>query len=202
MSTTPDTPGSITLTTPIDRLPGVGLKRAHALASLGLTNLGRLIAHLPMRHERLAGEAPIAELTPGHHVSTRGDITATRPVAFGRRPRFEAVLMDETGRLDLVWFNQNYLRDRIHPGCRLRVQGELKRRGNTLQIVNPRWELLPLDAEEPPSRQERLRPVYPASERIKSWEIETTIARVLDHALPLIEEHLPDDFRSERNLPT
>lgn len=197
-----DTLDQIELTTPIDRLPGVGPKRAHALADLGLTNLGKLVAHLPMRHEFQAGEAKIAELTPGLIVSARGDVTATRPVAFGRKPRFEAVLMDETGRLDLVWFNQNYLRDKIHPGARLRVQGELKRRANKLQLANPRWELLPLDGEEPASRRERLRPVYPASEGVKSWEIETTISGVLDRALPLIEEHLPDGFRRERNLPT
>ena len=107
--------------------------------------------------------------------------------------------MDGTGRLDLVWFNQNFLRDKIHPGARLRVQGELKRRGAKLQLANPRWE--PLGDDEPASRRERLRPVYPASERVKSWEIEQTIAGVLDQAVGQIEEHLPEAFRRERNLP-
>ncbi|MDQ7013028.1 MAG: ATP-dependent DNA helicase RecG [Planctomycetota bacterium] len=202
MSRGVDSETKIGLTTTVDKLPGIGLKRAHGLASLGLTNLGKLIAHLPMRHEVQAGEAKIAELKPGQVVSARGDVTATRPSAFGRRPRFEAVLTDETGRLDLVWFNQNYLQQRIHAGARLRVQGELRQRGNKMQIANPRWELLPLDGEEPASREERVRPVYPASERVKSWEIETSIAGVLDLALPMIEEHLPESFRRERNLPT
>lgn len=191
----------IGLTTTVDRLPGISPKRAHGLAGLGLTNLGKLIAHLPMRHEVQEGEAKIAELTPGQVVSARGDVTATRPSVFGRKPRFEAVLTDETGRLDLVWFHQTYLQQRIHAGARLRVQGELRRRGSSLQMSNPRWELLPMDGEEPPARESRIRPVYPASERIKSWEIETAIAGVLDLALPMIEEHLPDAFRSERNLP-
>jgi ATP-dependent DNA helicase RecG len=199
MASPPDQPAPPDLTTPIDKLPGVGARRAHALAALGMTNLGKLIAHLPMRHEFQAGEAKIAELTPGQIVSTRGDITATRPVFIGRLPRFEAVLMDGTGRLDLVWFNQNFLRDKIHPGARLRVQGELKRRGAKLQLANPRWE--PLGDDEPASRRERLRPVYPASERVKSWEIEQTIAGVLDQAVGQIEEHLPEPFRRERNLP-
>ena len=88
MASPPDQPTPPDLTTPIDKLPGVGSKRAHALAALGLTNLGKLIAHLPMRHEFQAGEAKIAELTPGQIVSTRGDITATRPVFMGRLPRF------------------------------------------------------------------------------------------------------------------
>lgn len=193
---------AVSLTTTVDRLPGIGPKRAHALAALGLTNLGKLVAHLPMRHEFHAGESPIAELTPGQVGSVRGDVTDTRPVRFGRRPRFEAVLMDDSGRLDLVWFNMLYLQEKIRPGARLRVQGEPKRRGNMVQMVNPRWELLPLEGEEPPSRRERIRPVYPASERVKSWEIELAIGGVLDLALPLIEEHLPERFRRERSLPT
>ena len=196
-----DSETEIGLTTTVDRLPGIAPTRAHALAALGLTNLGKLIAHLPMRHEVQAGEAKIGELVPGQVVSARGDVTATRPSGFGKRPRLEAVLMDETGRLDLVWFNQMYLRDKIQAGARLRVQGELRQRGNMMQIANPRWELLPLDGEEPPTRESRIRPVYPASERIKSWEIEAAIAGVLDIALPLIEEHLPESFRRERNLP-
>ena len=198
----PDAAELIELTTPVDRAPGIGLKRAQALAALGLTNVGKLIAHLPMRHEVQAGEAKIQELVPGQVVSARGDVTDTRPVHFGSKPRFEAVLMDETGRLDLVWFNQLYLRDRIHPGARLRVQGELRRRGHKLQIANPRWELLPLDGAEPAARRERIRPVYPASERIKSWEIEAAIREVLDPALARIEEHLPADYRKRRELPT
>lgn len=195
-------PETIELTTPIDRVPGIGLKRAHGLASLGLTNVGKLIAHLPLRHEFQAGEAMIKDLVPGQVVSARGDITATRPVFFGSRHRFEAVLMDETGRLDLVWFNQTYLRDKIHPGDRVRVQGELKRRGHKLQIANARWEVLPTGGEEPASRRERIRPIYPASERIKSWEIDVAVRGVLDAALAQIEEHLPEAFRRERGLPT
>ena len=202
MSLEADPTPPLTLTTPIDRVPGVTLARAHALAALGITNVGKLIAHLPMRHEFQAGEAKIAELVPGQIVSARGDVTATRPVFFGRRPRFEVVLVDETGRVDLVWFNQNYLKTRIHAGSRLRVQGELKRRGHKLQIANARWEVLPEGGEEPPGRRERLRPVYPASERVKSWEIEAAIAEVLTAAVAQIEEHLPEAFRKERNLPT
>ncbi len=193
--------GRVLLTTPIDKVPGMPKARAHGLARLGLTNVGRLIAHLPMRHEFQAGEGKIGSLTPGVVASTRGEVSATRPVNFGRMPRFEAVLVDETGRLDVIWFRQTYLKNRIHAGARLRVQGEVKRRGSALQMINPRWELLALDKPEPPIRAARLRPIYPASEAIKSWEIEKTIEQVLDDALPQIEDHLPDAFRKERNLP-
>src|SRR6516162_6338424 len=103
----------ISLATPVEQLPGVTRKRALALATLGLTNLGKLLAYLPMRHERLEAEAEVSQLSHDQNISTRGQITATRVVMKSRRPRFEAVLIDPSGRLDLVWFNATYLREKI-----------------------------------------------------------------------------------------
>ena len=196
---------SLTLTTPLRDVAAIGTSRADALATLGLTNVGRLIAHVPTRHERHEAETNIADIQPGHIVSARGEITATRVAgvrgyATGRKGRFEAVLIDHTGRLDLVWFNQSYLRDTIMPGHRLRVQGLAKSRGPGLQIANPRFEILD-QRDEPPQGDERYRPVYPAGERVSSHEIESAVAAVLEDALPLIDDHLPAPYLDERALP-
>jgi ATP-dependent DNA helicase RecG len=188
------------LATPLAEVEGIGPSLARGLKTLGLTNVGRLIAHLPLRHEHLEAEAAIVELTPGSIISARGEVTATRFVQH-RTPRFEAVLVDPTGRLDLVWFHMGYLRDKIHAGMRLRVQGKLARRGRFLQVINPKWDAIE-DEADPAPREERLRPVYPASERVKSVQIERAVGEVLERALPLIEDHLPEEFRRERNLPS
>lgn len=195
-------PEPITLTTTVDALPGVGAEAALGLRALGLTNLGRLVAHLPMRHELLEAESTIDQLQVGVNGSVRGEVTATRPVPRGPKPRFHAVLVDDSGRLELLWFNALYLRDKIAPGVRLRVHGVARPYKGGLQMINPRFEVLREGADDPPTRERRLRPVYPASERCDTRVIERVIARNLAHALPLIEDHLPDAFRADRALPT
>lgn len=191
----------ITLGSSLDAIPGVGPGRAALLAELGLTNVGKLLAHLPHRHEQLEAEARIADLAAGQIVSTRGQVTATRIVRRGRRPRFEVVLMDSSGRLDLVWFNSLYLRDRITIGMWLRVQGKAVKRGPGLQLANPKFQ--PVDAEAPPEQTEAyLRPVYPATERVPSRMIEEVMRKALPAALRLIEDHLPEAFRKARGLPS
>ncbi|MGD9690538.1 MAG: ATP-dependent DNA helicase RecG [Phycisphaerales bacterium] len=189
-----------TLATPLSELPGVTPRVAEHMRGLGVKNLGQCIAYLPMRHERQEAETSIRDLAPGRIVSARGTVTATRVVR-GRTPRFEAVLCDDTGRLDLVFFNQTYLRDRLFPGARLRVQGKSVRRGGGLQLANPRIEVLPESRDEPASRDSRLRPVYPASESITSARIEALLTRVLPLALPLIHDHFDAAFRTPRELP-
>jgi len=193
----------LSLTTPIDALPTVTPDRAAAFRRLGIPTLAHLVHHIPMRHERQEAEATIDALEVGKIVSARGEITDTRWVPRQRRPRFEALLVDPTGQIELIWFNQPYLVGRVHPGMRVRVQGKTDRKaGRRLRIVNPRWEALRPERDEPEAREARLRPVYHAAEDLPSWMIEQAVARVLDDALPLIEDHLPEEYRRERSLPT
>jgi ATP-dependent DNA helicase RecG len=181
----------------------VGADGAELLGELGVRVAGQLVAYLPSRHEHRLAEAPIAQLADGAIVTARGEITACQYFPRGPRPRFQGVLMDETGRLDLVWFNSPFIRSRVHPGMRLRVWGTAKRRGRTssLQIVNPRIEVLDLAKDEPDESGEKWRPVYPASERMPSHRIAVIVGRVLPLALPLIEDHLPQTYRTTRELP-
>jgi len=194
-------PTEAALTTPLSLVKGIGPRTAESLAELGLNNVGKLIAHLPMRHERHEAETTIGELTADRIVSARGEITATRLVR-GRAPRFEAVLIDDTGRLDLTWFNQTYLAKKIKPGMHLRVQGTAKKYGPGLQMVNATFETIDPEREQLDARGARLRPVYPASQAISSKQIEKAIAVVLARAVALIEDHLSAEFCRARNMPT
>jgi len=191
--------GAITLLSPLVGLKGIGPKAAADLAGLGMTRLGHLVAHLPTRHERIEAEAPLRSLKAEQIVAARGEVTATRLAGTRGKERLEAVLCDDTGRIDLVWFNGAFLRTKIMPGARLRVQGKTKQRGPGLQLANPTYEII--EGDEAPS-EARIRPVYPASEAITSKRIERAVAAVLDRALPLIEDHLPEAYRRERALPT
>jgi ATP-dependent DNA helicase RecG len=39
---------------------------------------------------------------------------------------FRAILSDNTGTLEVTWFNQRYLEDRIKPGMQLVVSGKIE----------------------------------------------------------------------------
>ena len=202
----PSTPlsgdGPLTLASSVKEVSGIGARRAAALLELGIKTVGQLIQHLPMRHERLEAESRIEDVVPGANSSARGTVTATRVVRKGKQGRFEAVLVDDTGRLDLVWFNGTYLHDKIKPGMRLLVQGKPAQFGPLLRMTNPSHEVLPELGDEPAARQERLRPVYPASAAISSKQIEEAVAAALPQVMGLLHDHLPEGYRKQRELPT
>ncbi len=197
----PTQTNEITLRTPADRLAIVQHRDIEPLRALGLTNVGRLVAHLPHRHEHEAAEDDIAELPAGRIVTARGVVQETKVQRFGRRPRFEASIADETGAIRCLWFNQAYLHRKIHPEMTLRVQGKAKRTEHGLQITNPTWEAIE-ESEDPGRRAERIRPIYPTTEGMHVRRLERIIGSVLDAALPLIEDHLSEEFRAARALPS
>ena len=193
----------IRLNSEMTDLPGIGKQRARLFARLDIHTVSDLLRHLPMRYERHAQEAAIGQLLFDSIGTARGVIQTARWVAsqgFGKKGRFEATLVDDTGTLNLVWFNAGYLRDKLHPGLTLRVQGKVKSFNHYPQMVNPKWEPLD-DPDATPARDERLRPVYPATDDLPSAVIELTVAEVLPQVLPGVTDPLPADLLEHHAMP-
>ncbi|GIW74430.1 MAG: hypothetical protein KatS3mg103_0952 [Phycisphaerales bacterium] len=211
----------IELTSPLTDLPGVGYRRARQLASLGLTNVGKLIAHLPARHEWHEPTRPIDQLREGEQGSAIGRVHATRLAGRYPRQRFEAQLVDASGALEVVWFNGAYLRRQIQPGLTLRVRGRLTRYRGRLRMTNPAFDVLGddhaaaggepqqaggsgggQDAVVPSADDRRLVAVYPAGAGLRSGAIAQAIeSAIACGALERIEDHLPEAYRRQRALP-
>ena len=188
----------------VDALPGVGPAIAASLSRLGITTVIDLLDHVPMRYEHERAEATIADVEadlPGEddaaNISVRGEIAAIRSTP-GRKPRIEATLEDDTGSIRLTWFNAPWLMRRIRPGSRLVVEGRASRWKGYLQLANPRWQF---EEERDEAREDRLRPVYPASEDLPSTRIESLVTVALDLVLPEMVDPLPAELRHRRALP-
>ncbi len=201
-------PTELGLTAHIATVAGVTPRNAEAFQRLGIRCVADLILHVPMRYEHELAEQTIAELQKQDErlrggevtLSVCGEIVTVRSPPGRRRRRVEATIQDATGALRVTWFNMPWLAQRLRPGLTVRVTGRASRRGDQLQMANPRWELI--DGEQTPEpRSERYRPVYPASEELPSWQIERAVQTVLDAVLAKLEDHLHEGYRRSRALP-
>jgi len=199
---------TIELTTDLASIDAIGSERAKQLRSLGLRCVADLIIHLPSRYEEEAEESSIADagraVGPNHGakapVSIRGLVTSNKK-GRGRKHRLDVTIEDGTATMQLIWFNSPWLNQRLHPGQNIRAWGTAVRHGDALQMINPRWEAIP-DEGVPTIREPTIRPIYPASEQVKSAMIEQSVRAVLEPALALLDDHLPDAYRAERALPS
>ncbi|HAI13431.1 MAG TPA: DNA helicase RecG [Phycisphaerales bacterium] len=199
--TDPKAQPKLTLSTSVKELPGVGKARAASLNKLGIENVSDLLRHLPMRYEFLAGETSVEQLQADTIGTARGIVAAKRWVAGGRgKGRLEVTLQDEADTLRLVWFNAAYLQEKLFPGVHLRVTGKVQHFGGYPQMVNPKFETLAYDVVPEPLPSYR-RPIYPATEKLPSSQIEELIAHCLDQLAGQIPDPLPVELLEHHAMP-
>ena len=199
---------SLQLTTGLMQVPSIGPRHAPAFAALGLRCVADLLLHLPARYEQVEAEQPIGDLEQlvgtadrsEVHATARGEVVKVKR-GFGRKGRIEVTVEDETGTLELAFFNQPWMQRRLHPGQWLRVVGPVRRHRASLQMANPRWEAIDPDAPVA-TGQSTLRAVYPAGEGVSSMAIARGIEPILDDATALLDDHLPEAYRREKNFPS
>ncbi|MCK6485932.1 MAG: ATP-dependent DNA helicase RecG [Phycisphaerae bacterium] len=187
--------------TPVQYLPGVGPKRAAALAKLGIATAGDLLLHFPFRHEEHA-RTTIADLKPDTIATITGRVTAFRPRRHPRGPAAMATVADNTQRCAVIWFNARHVLNSLRMGCIVELTGRVKEYRGLPQFVNPTFRLLEADATPiKPGEASSIEPVYPAVAEFDTRAIRKLIMGLLPALLPSVEEPYPPAFRESRKLP-
>ena len=127
------------LQTDVRYIKGIGEARAKALSKLGIATLQDLIGYFPRRYEDRTMTRTIRELELGETVCVRAMI-ANDPVASrisGGRTVVKARAVDDSGALDLTFFNQEYRKNSLHRGETYIFCGKVE--GNLLarRMINP-----------------------------------------------------------------
>lgn len=176
--------------TSLSRIKGVGPKSAEQFGLAGLYTVGDLIHFLPRRHEDFSEVVKIADIRPGKMtIKARCEKISTRPVRRGLRLT-TATLVDDTGKLQAVWFNQPYRTTQLGDSDEeFYFSGEFEFSYNRYQLTNPSAEKV----SDMPVQTDRLLPVYPAIKGLKSQLVRKILAE-LRPLMTMLPETLPPDI--------
>src|SRR4051794_5328141 len=186
------------LARPVDSLAGVGPTRARHFKALGVDTLGDLLEYFPRDYQFESEELKIGQLRTDQVQMARGEVVAVNYAAVRPRPRFEATIYDGTGKLALTWFHSAYLRQQIHPGLQIRVQGKVSLFRNLPHMINPKWRVVDEATER--VTESKFRPIYPASLRLPSEFIARVVEDHLDAMLGGVDEWFDDAVIRKRGL--
>jgi ATP-dependent DNA helicase RecG len=175
----------------VETLPGVGPALRGKLAKLGLRTLRDLLEHRPRDYQRAVGEKRISDLLGEDETVIAGEVrrVSMRPTR-RRLTVLKASVRDDSGEISAVWFNQPWLADKLHPGTRLRLRGQLRR--NEFHVKSYDLDGVGATAD--------FAPVYPASEEVSSPRLRSLV----EHALPFVRAYgdtLPAWLRTREALP-
>src|SRR6267378_7740596 len=182
----------------IGTIDGVGAAKVKEFEARRVRTRGDLLEYFPRSYQQERSERPIDKLVADQIQIARGEVVAVDYIPMRPRPRFEATLSDESGKLALVWFNSSFLRKSIYPGKLLRVSGRVKFFRGIPSMAQPKWQEVDVDAE--PVGEDLFRAVYPATAKLSSAMIWQTIERALPAMREGVEEWFDDSLLKRRRL--
>ena len=183
------------LATSLQNIKGVGPKTAEQFAAARLLTVGDLIDFLPRKHEDFSEVVAIADIHPGKMtIKARCEKIATRPVRRGLRVT-TATLVDDSGKLQAVWFNQPFRAAQLSGDSEFYFSGEFEFNYNKYQLSNPSAEKV----SDMPIQTDRLLPVYRSIRGLKSQLVRKVLAE-LRPLIAMLPETLPPDIVKSEGL--
>lgn len=199
----------LALASSVDRFPGLGPKRAEALAKRGLKNVRDLLFHLPQGYDDRRVLLQVADLEVGRRATFIARVFGcgfgTWRGGRGRAGRlFEAVVGDETGTVNLKWFRGGEAIQKIvEKDAMLLVTGDVKRYRFSKELHHPEVEVRAAEGEEAGSQFEN-RPqvvaLYTTPDGVHARALRRAIRIAVSEFSSLVPAYLPEPVA--RGLPS
>lgn len=194
-------PNLITLDTKLSQIQGVLPKFLSKLQKMGLETVRDLLWHFPSRYEDYSRVSKIADLKPGEQVTIRGEIKRVnvRRAWNKHMTVVEALIADETGGIQMVWFNQPFISKVLKTGSRANFAGKVfaPPKGG-ISIANPSFEILKGTATA--THTAGIVPVYPETRGLTSKGFRYLIKTFLE-VITRPEDFIPPHILEENHLP-
>ena len=181
-----------TLNTDIRYIKGVGEARAKSLAKLGITDLRSLLSYFPRAYDDRRAYKKIAGLIPGENACVCA-VIAGEPRLSRIRKGLDLIKLravDETGALELTYFNQSYLKNTFHTGDAYVFFGRAEGTPSRPQMTNPLFE-----REGAHQITGRIMPIYPLTAGVSQSMLYKAVEQGLAACVDELPDILPEDVR-------
>ena len=181
-----------TLNTDIRYIKGVGEARAKSLAKLGITDLRSLLSYFPRAYDDRRAYKKIADLIPGENACVCA-VIAGEPKLSRIRKGLDLIKLravDETGALELTYFNQSYLKNTFHTGDAYVFFGRAEGTPSRPQMTNPLFE-----REGAHQITGRIMPIYPLTAGVSQSMLCKAVEQSLAACVDELPDILPEDVR-------
>jgi len=160
----------------ITAIKGIGEKIAENFEKLHIETVEELICHYPSRYVVFEAPVPIGQLKGETEVAVEG-VFSSSPAIVKRNGKtiLTTRFKDPTGTVQVLWYNQPYLRNQIKPGLHYVLRGRLSRRNRQLTIEQAKF----YTPQEYRRLMHVLQPVYALTSGITNNTISKSVEKAL-----------------------
>ncbi|MFA5086512.1 MAG: ATP-dependent DNA helicase RecG [Candidatus Paceibacterota bacterium] len=177
--------------TKIEEIPNVGPVYAKRLKGMGIKTLADLLYHFPREYKDFSRISKIKDVKINEKACVEGKIISIEQNKTWVKKMIvtTALIQDDTGAIEAVWFNQPYLNKVLKIGDEIIVAGKLTIQNRSLQISSPIFEKISLKET---THLGRIMAVYPETEGVSSKYLRWIIKPVIERIKDKIPETLPE----------
>ena len=179
---------------PITNLKGIGKKRLELFSKLSVYSVGDLIRFYPRAYENWSDVTPIASVSHGEKFVVKGTVAeAVRTVRLsGGRIMCRVAVYDDSGYLNLVFFNNRYIPSMLTYGETYLFYGRVHKEAIGYQMTSPEFS--------PVRSADAITPVYNLTAGLQNRVVMKAVREALLMLPEVINDPLPSKLLQKYDL--
>ncbi len=181
---------------PITKIKGIGEKKAAMFKKLGVNSVGDLISYYPRDYDNWADITPISEVRHGERCVIRARLAAAVSTTriSGGRLLSKATVCDDSGYMNLVFFNNRFIDTMLRYGEEYCFMGRVQRDKYGCQMAAPEFTS--------PKGGDDITPIYNLTAGLNNRVVMKAVKEALSMLPEVIRDPLPYDILKRYNLCT
>ena len=182
----------------ISEIKNIGEQRTKKLNKLGVFTIEDLIEYFPRDYDDRSHITKISEIKLNQVNTIKGRLIAKPETMRMKSIQITKARIEDNGAiLELVWFNQPYLKNTLKPKAEYMFTGKVCEKYARLQMENPDYEII--DNGEL-LNSGRIIPIYASTYKFSQKLFRGLIFEILKEIKGQLEEFIPDTVRKNFNL--
>ncbi len=185
--------------TKIEEIPHVGTVYGKRLKAMGIKTLADLIYYFPREYKDFSKISKIKDIKINEKACVQGKIISLEQnkTWVKRMIITTALVQDDTGAIEAVWFNQPYIGKILKIGEEVILAGKLSFQNRTIQISSPIYEKISLKETV---HLGRIMSVYIESQNVSSKYLRYILKPIIENIKNKIPETLPEEILKKYEL--
>ncbi len=177
-------------------IKGVGPSKVKLLNKIGIYTLKDLITYYPRTYEDRGKAKPILECIDGEEVLVQG-IVMNKLVDMRIKGKTiqKLIVYDESAKMEIVWFNQSYLKTNFNVGDKVNFYGKISNKMGKVSMKSPTF-----DKEGMKRNTGKIIPIYPLTRELSQNVLRKIIENGLLEIDEKIEELIPEEILQQHKL--
>lgn len=183
----------------LSQLNTVGEKTEKVLNKLGLRTILDLVFYFPFRYEKYKSDQSISQAPLNEAIIIQGKIEMlNNKKSFRKKMSItEALISDDSGLLQVIWFNQSFISKTLKVGDNVSLAGKIISKNGQNIMMSPVYEKI--NPEKEKIHTKNIVPIYNLTSNITQKQIRFLISQALK-TIKKIPEFLPKESLKRQKL--